>query len=505
MGRSFRAWILGALALSLALSACGTQRMGHNAGAQTDGSSQATQETQGTGADLAATPTGSETPGPASASGGRTTAKGSLTPSANATGSQAARTASDRGVTKGEIVLAILASNESSFESVGIKYEGRRHEEVMKPFVDDINSHGGINGRKLVVKLHRYNPLSQDERSAACVKAAEDFKAFAVLAPIGFWGDPEVCLATKETPLITGNNSSADTNVRREKGWVHQTMMNKDRLLKNWVDWAISSGLATSKTRNGIVYTEVPEDRQVVNDVLIPYMKQRKLQVTEVAALSYSGSPNPDAAQVEGQASTLKFKASGVDLVWPVTNFLQMLIWAQQADAAAYKPRYTVSDFGLMATSESTASFPASQWEGTRGITSAWSTEVTPGQLPKNQAFRDCEAVYKAHGLSIGPDPNDASRRDSIEIANMTYYCEHLALFAEVARRAGVNPTRRSLLAAFDGLGTWSHRVAVTERLSYARGKLDGADYFAVVKWKSGCTSSGGCYLHTEGFRKGTW
>jgi len=86
------------------------------------------------------------------------------------------------------------------------------------------------------------------------------------------------------------------------------------------------------------------------------------------------------------------------------------------------------------------------------------------------------------------------------------------ALFTELARRAGVNPTRQSFLSAFDTLGSWTTRVVLTERLSFARGKYDGADYFAVVQRhaQSGCVASlgpaaNGCYRQMEGFRKGTW
>jgi ABC-type branched-subunit amino acid transport system substrate-binding protein len=399
----------------------------------------------------------------------------------------------------------VLATDESTFSQFGWTYAGKKHEQVIKPFVDEINAQGGINGRNLVVKVRRYNPLSADERNAACIEVSEDMKAFAAIAPSGFWGDAEICMASKQTPLITNNNSSRDTNVRREKGWVHQTMMNKDRLMKTWVDWAISSRTATTATHNGLIYTDVPEDRQIVDEVLIPYMKQRHLQVTEVAALTYSGSPNPDLNQAEGQASVVKFRSSGVDLVWPVTNFLQMLAWAEQAEASQYKPKYVVSDFGLMATSGTTQAFPAGQWTGVTGITSYWGNEVMPGHLPNNAQFNACAALYKKHGLTIGQDPDDATKKDAMEIANMVHYCEHIALFAEVARRAGTNPTRRAFIAAFDGLGTWSKYVAVTESLSFKPGKLDGADHYAVIKWQPNCSSSGGCYRTTQGFRRSAW
>ncbi|MFA5788129.1 MAG: ABC transporter substrate-binding protein, partial [Actinomycetota bacterium] len=304
------------------------------------------------------------------------------------------------------------------------------------------------------------------------------------------------------TPLITASGASADTNYRRDKGWVRQVLWTKDRSVKNWVDWVIATGQVNSKTRNGIIYTDVPEDRQVVNEVFIPYMKKRGLQVTEVAALSYPGSTSPDASasEAETQASVLKFKASGVELVWPLSNPLQVYLWVKSADAAQYKPRYTVCDATGMTTSI-TSIYPPSQWEGVKGITVLRTGEVPAGSRPTHQTYKECEAVYKAHGETIAPNPDDASKLDDTEIASMENYCELVSLFAEVAKRAGINPTRRSLLAGFNDLGTWTSRVAMTEQLSFSKTKYDGADYFEVVRWDSGCT----CYRQVEGFRKGTW
>jgi hypothetical protein len=193
-----------------------------------------------------------------------------------------------------------------------------------------------------------------------------------------------------------------------------------------------------------------------------------------------------------------------VDLVWPVTNFLQWYLFLQQAEAAAYHPKYSGTDLGLIST-DATSMYPASQWEGVTAITAMRTGEVLDGTMPKHEAFKECYRVYQAHGEKIGPDPDDASKLDGTEIGNVSFYCEHIALFAEVAKRAGTNPTRRSFLAAFDGLGTWSTRVAMSDKLSFAKGKVDGADNFAVVKWQANCTAGGGCYRQVEGFRKGTW
>jgi len=403
------------------------------------------------------------------------------TTAGNVASTGADRKASDRGVTKDAIVLGILATAEDTFGEFGVTYEGKKHEQVLKPFVDEINASGGINGRKVVIKLERYSPLRTDEMQAACVAMAEDHKVFAAIAPAGFYGDAEVCMANKQTPLLTSNNSSADTNYRREQGWVRQTSMNKDRLIKNWVDWMIASSQVSGATKHALVYTDVPEDRQQ----------------PQVAALSLGTA---DTSTAEAQSAVLKFKSDGVELIWPVTNFLQWYVFLQQAEAARYYPRYTASDFGLIAT-DATSFYPESQWANVRGVTTTRTGEAAIGKLPTDAAFNECLKVYNAAGEKIAPDSEDPSKPDGIEVVNMSFYCEHLALWADAARRAGVNPTRQSFLGALGSTGLWGHRVTLTERLSFTPAKYDGADLFAIVQWKAACT----CNRQIEGFRQGAW
>jgi hypothetical protein len=86
------------------------------------------------------------------------------------------------------------------------------------------------------------------------------------------------------------------------------------------------------------------------------------------------------------------------------------------------------------------------------------------------------------------------------------YFCEHLHLFAQVAKLAGPNLNRASFLAAFSQLGTWSERVTLTNPLTFGPQKYDGVDEFAVVKWQPACyTDKLGCYRLLNGFAKGNW
>lgn len=414
-------------------------------------------------------------------------------------GSGEPRRASDRGVTDTEIVLGILGTSEDFLTTLS-GGSTKRHEEIIKPFIDEINANGGINGRKLVAKVSRYDPLSADSMQAACVQQAEDYKVFASIAQIGFYGDAEICMALKKTPLLTGNNSTAETNYEREKGWVRQTHQNKDRNAKIWIDWMIDSGLMRPGVKTGLLYVDVPEDRNLVRNVVLPYLKSRGMPEPQLAALSSNIAQTPS----ESQGAILRFRSEGVQLVLPLVSFLRMQIFTQEAEAAQYRPKYSVNDFGLMAT-DATAGFPAAQWNGVTGITVLRTGESAPGMPPNTPAYRECEAAYTANGGKLAPNPDDPSKPEGLELVNMMHYCQHIALFADAARRAGVNPTRESYLQALTNTGEWSKRVVLSERLTFGPKKYDGADLYAVVRWQAGCTPDGGCYRRVEGFKKPRW
>lgn len=485
------------LALGLAAS-CSTYRLGDESLAATSGDG-ASGAGDGGGA-IIDTGQGASAPDevPGLTEGGGPAEPGRA-PSGNVASDPSVRTASDRGVTADTIKLGIMATSADAIAELSSSYKGKTLEQIAKPFIDEVNNTGGINGRKVVPAYSGFNPASADSMLAACVNQAEDHKVFATLALVGFYGEGEVCLANKETPTLSPANSSEYTLYQREKGWVRQTSMNKDRGLRNWIDWMALSHTATPQTKIGLIYTDVPEDRKVVQDTVIPYLKAKGLNVAETAVFTLSSI---DAMVAEAQRAAFRFKASGVQLVMPVTNFLQMYLFVQQADLAGYVPRYSVSDFGAMAT-DAVGFYPASQWDGVTGVTATLSGQPLKNEVPDIPAAQECFQVYKAAGMSFNRNPDKPELPDSVEVTAMLQVCEHVALFADAARRAGTNPTRRSFLDAVGATGKWSHRVVLTPPLTFTPTRYDSVDNYAVVRFQPGCNGPDGCYRRVEGFRPG--
>lgn len=442
------------------------------------------------------TPGSSATPTPTT-SGGTGGPRRSATPTPKRTFGKDPKTghvltATDRGVTKDSIKLAwfeVEPAERRLGASIGMSWAATLQEPMVyvQPFVDEINDKGGVNGRKVIVELVEYQTVSFDDMQAACVKAAEDMKVFGAITGVGFWGDGEVCLGTKQIPTLTYNSASSDQLYRREKGWVRETLMNKDRVAKNLIDWLVASKTATPSMRIGVPYLETPEYKQVVEKVVLPYLKQKGLNVVQTATFSTSYDQTPQQAA----SAVMRFKQSNVGFVFPALTWWEMYHFTNQAQTQNYKPKYTTSDFGELAKDPPASIFQPDQWDGTTGIAVTRTGELAAGK-PRTAQQKECESIFTSRGGSI----ENASDRDYVWIV-----CEHMRLFENAARAAGSNLTRQRYLDALDSLGGYTDRVALSDTIQFRKGKWDAADRYAVVKWHASCK----CYHQIDGFRKGAW
>jgi ABC-type branched-subunit amino acid transport system substrate-binding protein len=404
----------------------------------------------------------------------------------------------DRGLSATTITLGAVVYRQDTFAQFGLSsLGGKPVEELFKPLVDDLNAHGGIAGRHVVLAVSRFSPLVPAEAQTACVEQADDKKVFLTVGEISLTDDAqERCLAAHQTPVITSNSSSL-ADLQSDRGWVHQTSMAKDRLFKNWVDWLVSSGTATPTSKIGLLHADTAEDNALTDQVFLPYLGQRGLKV--VAQAAFSGT-SVDSATADAQNAALKFKASGVDLVLPDLDFLRSFVFLGAASVNGLTARYSVSDLGQLSLDVATSFYPAS-FDGTTGITAYSDGLSGRAATAPSPALQDCLNVVQAGGQQLSSGATDRLA----DILQVAQFCEDLQLVARVASFAGPHLNRASFVAAFDQVTNFADRVTMTGPLSYGPSKFDGPDSYAVIRWQAKCASGGSCYVPVEPFAKGRW
>jgi hypothetical protein len=389
----------------------------------------------------------------------------------------------DRGVTKNTIRIGAVVYRDNSFSQFGLaSITGKRAEDILKPFVDDLNEHGGIAGRRVSIAVSQFSPLVPAEQQTACVDQATDEKVFVTVAPVFFSNDGERCLASNNTPVVTSNASSL-AELRANQGWVHQIAMAKDRVAKNWIDWLVDSGTATPASKIGLVHGGTPEDNALTSNIVVPYLRERGLNV--VSQVAFTGT-TVDTVTAEAQNAALQFKHAGIDLVLPNLDFLRFFVLIGAIDSASLHPHYSVSDLGQLAI-DATTSFYPDTFNGTQAVSAN-------RQIP---AADECVQIYQAHGQHLSTD----STMRLVETLELAQYCEQLRLIARVAELAGPHLNRASFVGAFAKLNGWSDRVTLTGPLTFGPGKFDGPDDYAVRSWLSACS----CYHQVAAMKKGRW
>lgn len=393
-----------------------------------------------------------------------------------------ARTASDVGITEDTITIGIPIPDVSSFGDVegGASFGGvfGDPQQQWQAFVDDLNRRGGIHGRTVVPVYRLYDSIDADSMRAACIHLTEERRVFAVLG--GFYGDPILCITEQhQTPLI-GLASEADDFYRRSNGLYFSIGTSKDRVLDAFLRMLHADGALAGRTIGVLDIEGI--DAATVDRTLLPGLARLGYRVAYHARIA----ADANAAQAQIPIEVQRMRAAGVDVVLPVSGLIVATVFAQEADAQRYRPRYYLSDFASGATDVYTAAMPDS-FEGSIGYTAFRTGEAAAG-LPEPPADAACRETYER-----------AARR-TLDPTTLAYYytvsyCGIMRLFEQGMLAAGVNPTRAGLSAALQDLGTF--QLAFGSTGSFGPGKFDAPDTVRRVTWRANCR----CWLPIDEFR----
>jgi hypothetical protein len=383
-------------------------------------------------------------------------------------------TASARGVRADTIKIGFTYVDLASLAAAGvIKTDHGDYAAMMKSIVDDVNAHGGINGRKLELFLAKYSPVTNTEQIAACTTLTEDDKVFAVLN--GLQGDSNLCITQQHSTILVGGVINSIQLAKAKAPWATATASD-DRAIAALVQALDAAGSLKGKTIGLYGITLY----QPLVDIAHKALTDRGYKVT-ATAINDAPAGDTQALRAQDKVIAQRFMDQHVDTVIDVSQSIP----GTSFDAVGYHPALYLDSLGGISAAKFTN--PLAKFPIVAGLAEN-ADQDAPYTVPSMQ---HCVEVYKqATGRQIVNQTQENELGKSTGFVGMEEACTSLQIFVAAAKAAGADLTNETWAKGLASLGTVE--LPVANPGSFGPNKPDAQDRFQLMKFnpefKSGTT-----------------
>jgi Periplasmic binding protein len=372
-------------------------------------------------------------------------------------------------------------------------------------YVDQINAHGGINGRAINPIIAQFDPTDDAAVQALCRQWTEGSPpVFAVVDGVGTWtGSNQLCVTRQgSTPLISGWSTTTNWT-RLGSPYLWWTGPDMAPVLAATVQWGVASGRLGHAKKVGVVVSDQASDQAALDSYLLPDLEKAGItpQVATVA-----GNPDQSATtNSDAQLAVERFKAAGVVSVIPLLPENAFFPYLAAETSQEYFPRLLLSDYqstilialGLVPVPYEKA------LDGQEGVT----TETLGGiddDRPQSQGgydpgVRSCYATWHAYH----PAPIPGTMYHYLEEQGpIEAWCGAIGLFATAARDAGKDLNRRTFVEAMSKISGYAGTTSPV--WSFGPDKFYGPVEYQVVEVHTNSPPSSQCKVPKSGKVVGT-
>jgi len=363
-------------------------------------------------------------------------------------------------------------------------------------FVNHVNHHGGINGRKINAILVTFTPANTSEMRSLCKDWTQGTPAaFVVLDGFGTWtGTNQLCITQEgHTPLLS-QWTTVTTWTTMGAPYLWWTGPDQAPVLQATVDWGLATGLIGGDQKVGVVAGNGASDQLALSGYLLPDL--RRAGVTPIVKTIVENPTDTATTDAEAPLVVQELKAAGVSTVIPLMLFNAFYPVLQAETQQGYFPKLLLSDY--QSSIESALGLIPAPYEkalnGQEGVT----TETLGGiddNRPESQGGYD-PGVRRCFNIWHKAYPQ-------VPKGNMNFYieeqgpvqawCTAIHLFATAARNAGPDLNRRTFVEAMSKITDFPGGFSPT--LSFGPDKYYGPTEYRVVKLHTNTPPSSACRL----------
>ncbi len=333
---------------------------------------------------------------------------------------------SGQGVTSSSIRIGITYPNLAAIRSV-VNVDPGNYVVAYNTVIDQINAHGGINGRRIVPEFAAVDPLGTAGAATACSQLTEDDRVFAV---VGFFqaADTNCYVNTHGTPII-GASLSAQQAASAKTPWYNYFISDSDLIPKEMSYFKQHGVFARQK----IGVTAETVDKGEMNLVV---SELRKLKV-DVVQTAMNNAPATDTTALISEDGLIaqKFKAAGVTEVVAAGNAGNDWPRSEEDNQSTYLPRLVVVDYTDLA---------AYVTDKAGHLNTVLKDAITAGGIPPvkvtwdDPAMKTCIAKIQANEPNTRiNNPVTATSATPITWTAPELACSQIALFDDIVKAAG--------------------------------------------------------------------
>ncbi len=380
------------------------------------------------------------------------------------------------GVTKTEIRLGVQMVDftciEGAVDSIYVNQE-----QAYQAFIDDINEHGGINGRKIVPVYKSVCPVPFDLGIAACISFTEDAHVFAVIGSMyDPAGDARQCITKQHKTVLITDGVSQEMIDKSPPGLLLTGNITPDRRLK--VIMELVKARHTLDGKKVGVLTETTSTGRV-KSVVTPTLDAIGVEQGSEAVLSISGL-DTQAAQTQLDSFIERWKSEHV-------NALILVGAAPSSKQFVTKVKAAIPDMLLISDTTDVAGGGQDSVKA-HVVPNPYDGIITAeGRIglehSKTPHYTYCKKIFeKQTGITI-PLPNVVVKlpngKQNDIYGNAENACSFVTMFRTIAERVGKNLNNANWVSTVNDFGPIE--VMNTDDASLHTGKYDADDTFGLV------------------------
>jgi ABC-type branched-subunit amino acid transport system substrate-binding protein len=341
------------------------------------------------------------------------------------------------GVTASTIKLGVALVNFAPIEQfTDLIRTDAEQKQIYQLYIDNINAHGGIDGRKIVPYYLYYSPLGTAGILSVCTSFTQDDNVFAVVGTfVDFSGDAQTCIAKQEMRVLMTFNLTQAIIDKSPAGLIVTPGDLPERSASILIQLLQNQKTLAGKT---VAVLGDTTESTVVNDTIVPTLKKAGVHMGTTAVLDIGTSGDFTAAEAQLSSFIERWKEEHVNAMFFSGDLAIDKPFVEQVKKTFPKMLFMADNTDVLSQAQQVqqAGIKPNPYEG---ILTAGG--LTAKEYDASANWKYCAGIYQAATGKPAPDAEHTIKLPNGKIndinGNINDACQVMTMFHDIAAKVG--------------------------------------------------------------------